>query len=78
MEIHLCDMLRKNVDLKYDFLLEMAKLAGVEPDDLRVNSDGEMINKSRLKRKLRPFYWGCTTRRWKRSRRSAGWRACRW
>jgi hypothetical protein len=58
MEIHLCDMMRKNVDLKYDFLLEMANLAGVESDDLRVNSDGEMINKSRLKRKLRPFYWG--------------------
>jgi hypothetical protein len=57
MEIHLCDMLRKNVDLKYDFLLEMAGLAGVERDDLRTNADGEMINKSRLKRKLRPFYW---------------------
>jgi hypothetical protein len=57
MEIHLCDMLRKNVDLKYDFLLRMAELAGVEPDDLRANVDGEMVNKSRLKRKLRPFYW---------------------
>jgi hypothetical protein len=25
---------------------------------LVVDSEGEMINKSRLKRKLRPFYWG--------------------
>jgi hypothetical protein len=58
MEIHLCDMMRKNVDLKYDFLHEMAELAAVERDDLRVNSDGEMVNKARLKRKLRPFYWG--------------------
>lgn len=57
MEIHLCDMLRKNVDLKYDFLREMHELAAVEPDDLRVDIDGEMVNKSRLKRKLRPFYW---------------------
>ena len=28
MEIHLCDMMRNNVDLKYDFLHEMADLAG--------------------------------------------------
>jgi hypothetical protein len=56
-EIHLCDMMRNNVDLKYAFLHQMAELAAVEPEDLRVNSDGEMINKSRLKRKLRPFYW---------------------
>ena len=58
MEIHLCDMLRNNVDLKYDFLLKMAELAGVEQDDRRINVDGEMVNKSRLKHKLRPFYWG--------------------
>jgi GDSL-like Lipase/Acylhydrolase family len=58
MEIHLCDMMRNNVDLKYGFLHQMAELAGVQPDDLRINSDGEMINKGRLKRKLRPFYWG--------------------
>ncbi len=58
MEIHLCDMLRKNVDLKYDFLREAAALAAVDHDDLRVDSEGEMINKARLKRKLRPYYWG--------------------
>jgi hypothetical protein len=58
MEIHLCDMLRKSVDLKYDFLQKAAALAAVDRDDLLVDSEGEMINKSRLKRKLRPFYWG--------------------
>jgi hypothetical protein len=58
MEIHLCDMLRKKVDLKYDFLRKAAALAAVEQDDLVVDSAGEMINKARLKRKLRPFYWG--------------------
>ena len=31
MEIHLCDMLRKNVDLKYDFLHEAMAMAAVEP-----------------------------------------------
>ena len=58
MEIHLCDMLRKNVDLKYDFLREATALAAVDDDDLRVDAEGEMINKDRLKSKLRPFYWG--------------------
>ena len=58
MEIHVCDMLRKKVDLKYDFLRKTAALAAVEQDDLVIDSVGEMINKSRLKRKLRPFYWG--------------------
>jgi hypothetical protein len=58
MEIHLCDMLRKRINLKYDFLREATTLAGVNDDDLRVDSSGEMINKSRLKQKLRPLYWG--------------------
>jgi len=58
MEIHLCDMLRKRIDLKYDFLREAMKLAAVNEDDLRVDAGGEMINKSRLKQKLRPLYWG--------------------
>jgi hypothetical protein len=58
MEIHFCDMLRKNVDLKYDFLRATTRMAGVDDDDLRVDTGGEMINKARLKRKLRPHYWG--------------------
>ena len=58
MEIHLCDMLKKRIDLKYDFLREATTLAAVNDDDLRVDSGGELINKSRLKQKLRPLYWG--------------------
>ena len=38
MEIHLCDMLRKHIDLKYDFLREATTLAAVNDDDLRVDS----------------------------------------
>ena len=58
MEIHLCDMLRKRIDLKYDFLREATTVAAVNDEDLRVDAGGEMINKSRLKQKLRPLYWG--------------------
>ena len=57
MEIHLCELLRKHVDLKYDFLREVVTLAGVDQDDVRVDLDGELINKTRLKRKLHPYYW---------------------
>jgi hypothetical protein len=58
MEIHLCDVLRKHVDLKYDFLREATALAAIDTDDLRVDAEGRMVNKDRLKNKLRPFYWG--------------------
>jgi hypothetical protein len=58
MEIHLCDMLRKRIDLKYDFLRQATTVAAVNDDDLRVDGAGEMINKNRLKQKLRPLYWG--------------------
>ena len=58
MEIHLCDMLRKHVDLKYEFLREAVRSAGVNDDDLRIDAAGEMINKARLKHKLRPDHWG--------------------
>ncbi len=57
MEIHLCDMLRNRVDLKYDFVRQAVDHAGVVADDLRVDGDGELIHKQRLKQKLRPFYW---------------------
>jgi hypothetical protein len=57
MEIHLCDMLRKNVDLKYEFLHEATSLAAIDDEDLRVDSEGRMPNKDRLKSKLRPYYW---------------------
>jgi hypothetical protein len=58
MEIHLCEMLRKDVDLRYDFLREAVALAGVAGDDLRVDSDGNLVHKKRLKGKLNPYYWG--------------------
>jgi len=57
MEIHICDMLRKRVDLKYDFISQARELAGVDADDVRLDSDGDLLNKDRLKKKLRPYYW---------------------
>jgi hypothetical protein len=58
MEIHLCDMLRKGVDPRYDFLREAVAQAGIVASDLRVDADGRMLHKNRLKRKLKPYYWG--------------------
>jgi hypothetical protein len=57
-EIHLCDLFRKRVDLKYDFLRDVTAQAGLCADDWRLDQDGEMANKARLKNKLRPYYWG--------------------
>jgi hypothetical protein len=57
MEIHICDMLRKNVDLKYDFMTQAKKLAAIDSDDVRLDRDGDLLNKDRLKKKLRPVYW---------------------
>jgi hypothetical protein len=58
MEIHLCDLFRKHVDLKYDFLRDVTHLASIDTEDIKVDTKGTMLNKERLKRKLRPFYWG--------------------
>jgi hypothetical protein len=57
MEIHICDMLRKGVDPKYDFIREAIAQTGVVADDVRVDRDGLLIHKQRLKQKLRPTYW---------------------
>jgi hypothetical protein len=57
MEIHLCDMLRKNVDLKYDFVNQAKALAAIDSADLELDRDGDLLNKDRLKRKLRTVYW---------------------
>jgi hypothetical protein len=57
MEIHLCEMLRKRIDLKYDFLREFAAMAAIDDDDVRVDAERRLLNKDRLKEKLRPFYW---------------------
>ena len=58
MEIHLCDMLRQRIDLKYDFVREAVARAGIDRDDVRVDRDGLLIHKQRLKQKLKPCYWG--------------------
>jgi hypothetical protein len=58
LEIHLCDMLRKNINLKYHFLRETIALAELTYDDIRVDPEGRIVNKDRLKTKLRPFFWG--------------------
>jgi hypothetical protein len=57
MEIHLCEVFRRRIDLKYDFLREMTSQAKLTADDLRVCGDGVLVNKERIKSKLRPFYW---------------------
>jgi GDSL-like Lipase/Acylhydrolase family len=57
MEIHLCELLRKKLDLRYDFLREIVSVAGLDRDDLHVDADGELTNKARVKHKLQPFYW---------------------
>ncbi len=58
MEIHLCDMLRKNVDMKYDF---MSPGQDACSDRFRRRSARPRWrpaqNKDRLKKKLRPLYW---------------------
>ena len=67
MEINICELLRKRVDLKYDFIRETTARAGIVDKDLRTTPRG----KKRLKSKLRPLYWGSMIRRSARSRRSA-------
>jgi hypothetical protein len=57
MEIHLCDMFRKRIDLKYDFVREAVDRGGIVSEDLRLNRDGELIHKQRVKEKLSPSYW---------------------
>jgi hypothetical protein len=56
MEIHLCEMLRKHVDLKYDFLREIVAQAGLRSDEVPPSSAAS-VNKEWIKRKLRPLYW---------------------
>jgi hypothetical protein len=58
MEIHLCDLLRQRIDLKYDFVRQAVAHAGISRDDARVDRDGQLVYKNRLKRKLAPYYWG--------------------
>jgi hypothetical protein len=57
MEIHLCELLRRKLDLKYGFVRDVTIKAQLNAEDLRVLPDGRMVNKDRIKSKLRPFYW---------------------
>jgi GDSL-like Lipase/Acylhydrolase family len=60
-EIHLCELLRQRIDLKYDFVREAVARAGVGRDDLWDDRDSPRLRKQRLKRlkgKLEPWYWG--------------------
>ena len=58
MEIHLCDLLRQKVDLKYDFVREAVGRTGLVADDVKVDGEGLLIHKQQLKQKLKPTYWG--------------------
>lgn len=57
MELHLGDVFRGRGALPYDFLREAVRRAGVTPTDLALTSDGRLLDKDRLKAKLRPLYW---------------------
>ncbi len=57
MEIHLCDLIRQRVDLKYDFVREAVARCRLTDDDGRLDDQGMLVNKPTLKQKLRPSYW---------------------
>jgi hypothetical protein len=57
-EIHLLELLRNRVDLRYDFLKQAVAAAGITPGDLSTDRKGELTHKDRLKAKLQPHYWG--------------------
>jgi len=57
LEIHLCDMLRSRVDLKYDFLKKIVEQAGITERDLTLDSKGELVYKPEIKAKMEPYKW---------------------
>ncbi len=57
IEIYICDLLQRGIDLHYDFLHKAFAAAKVGGDDLRRESDGSLANKTAIKAKLRPRYW---------------------
>jgi hypothetical protein len=57
MEIHLCELFRWNVDLKYDFLRALAARAGLEDPEQFASAEGSALAKESIKSKLRPVYW---------------------
>lgn len=56
-EIHLCDAMRSNADLTYNFVTEILDRAGISAADREVNAEGKLIHKDTIKAKLQPYYW---------------------
>ncbi len=57
MEIHLCDALRTQADLTYDFVKGTFEKAGVGHDLFEVDAEGKLIHKEEIKTRMRPYYW---------------------
>jgi hypothetical protein len=56
LEIHLCDMLERRVDLEYDYLRQAVAAAGLSAADLALDAHGRLRDKDRLKRRLEAHY----------------------
>ena len=57
-EIHLCDLFRAHSKLVYDFLQQAVTDSGLTAEDLQTDSEDRLIYKEKVKKALRPFYWG--------------------
>jgi hypothetical protein len=57
MEIHLCDALRTQADLTYDFVKVTLDEAGLSRDQLAVDGEGKLVFKDLIKTRMRPHYW---------------------
>lgn len=57
LEIHLCGLLQNRIDLQYDFLRRAVADARITAADVRLDADGEFLNKESIKAKLKPYYW---------------------
>ena len=57
MEIHLCDALRTQADLTYDFVKGTFEKAGVGHELFEVDAEGKLIHKEEIKTRMRPYYW---------------------
>ena len=57
MEIHLCDALRTQADLTYDFVKATFDEAGVGRNQFAVDNQGKLVFKDQIKTSMRPHYW---------------------
>ena len=71
MEIHLCDMLRKNVDLKYDFLPRRPRSRRSTPTTCDVDRDGRADQQGPAQAEAAAVLLGLYDKTLVRSRRSA-------